>query len=130
MPTNNLTIIVKDSHNALVKNAQVTINPSGVTGKTDEKGQVNLPLPDQKKVTVTVKLNDITQEVPFYINGQQGTRLEVNLSYFQKIKSQEIKETPKTTHSPLKPSSVFGIIILVIALILIALTLKKKLFRA
>lgn len=124
-----LTVIIKDTNNQLTKDAQVSINPGNINGKTDDNGQVVLSLPNEKKVTVKVNYNDITQEVPYYINEKETNRLEINLAYFQQIKTQPTKEIPQAI--PKQNNSVLniGIILLIIATITaIFYSIKKSIF--
>jgi uncharacterized integral membrane protein len=126
MNSPKLTIIVKDTHNNLVKDAQVSIIPGNITGKTDKNGQVILALPDQKKVTVQIKLNDVSQEVPYYVSDNQNNRLEVNLAYFQQLQAQKPTKSTSIISSQANHFLFFGILIIIILLILNIFFLIKK----
>jgi hypothetical protein len=126
MNSNNLTVFVKDTHNNLVKGADVSIDPGNITGKTNEKGQVTLSLPAEKKVTVTVKLNDISQKVPYYLTGQKNNRLEINLAYFQQIQTQSPTKIATSSSKKTNHWSIFIILIVITLVILSIFQLTKK----
>lgn len=121
MSSNNLTIIVKDTDNNLAKDAQVIVNPGDIKGKTDKNGQVILPLPNESKITIKVKLNDITQEVPYYPTADnKSNRLEINLAYLKQVQSQKpaelIQVDSKAKNSTSKIGLLIGIIVLIVAI--------------
>ena len=119
MNSRNLTVIVKDTHNNLIKDAPVSINPGNTNGKTDTKGQVFLSLPPEKKVTIIVKTKDISQSVSYYPTTKANDFLEINLAFFQQIQTQN--STNKIT--PISPTKINHWSIFIILAILLLTTL-------
>ena len=126
MNQNNITIVVKDTNNNLLKDAQISIEPGNVNGKTNEKGQVILNLPDEKKVTVKVELNEMTQEVPYYITNRQNNRLEINLKYLQQIQIQESQKKSAKDDLRINSPQLISIIVVVGFAILVGFLVNKS----
>lgn len=131
MTTNNLTIIVKDFQNKLVKDANVTLAPGNLTGKTDETGQVIFPLPQEKKVEVTVELNGETNKITYYITGSSDQRLEINFAFNKKIQeSQSTSPSLVINNKSQNPTHTLDFFLILLVIVLCCWLFLKKYRRS
>ena len=94
MNQNNLTIIIKDLNNNLVKDASVFLVNEKLSGKTDEKGQIVFPLPSAKKIEIKVELNGETNSTSFYPTGNSDQKLEINFAFYKKVQESKSSSQP------------------------------------
>ena len=92
-----LTVIVLNSNNQPVMGAQVSMEPSGLSGVTDLNGQVQLQLGSSSQYQVTASADNKTVTVPYYVTPNGATRLVVNPSY---VESVEARMHPSPWTSP------------------------------
>ena len=80
-----LTVVVTDTNHQPAPNAQVSIEPSNASGKTNSQGEIQFKLGSASKYNVTVKLGSNTVTVPYYVTNGGAARLMVNPTYVKTV---------------------------------------------
>ena len=124
MNTNKLVIVVKDLQNNLASNAQVSLSSGSPPANTDKNGEVVFDLPNTNKITVTVKINGDTREIPYYISAQSSHRLEINFASLKQVLVTPIVPKSNPPKSSLMPT--FFLLMIVLFVIFIGFLFSKK----
>jgi hypothetical protein len=116
MDTKTLTIVVTNPEGQPTAGARVELAPGGTKGVTGANGEVELKLGQAMKYDVTVKSDDGSVTVPYYVTSNGATRLVVNPTY---VKSVEAKQPGALVNfaSTAMPKTVWvgiGVVILVL----------------
>lgn len=89
MDTKTLTIVVTNPAGEPTAGARVELTPGGAKGVTGANGEVELKLGQAMKYDVTVKSDDGSVTVPYYVTANGATRLVVNPTYVKSVEAQQ-----------------------------------------
>ncbi len=120
--SDTLTIVVLNDKNQPAEGAEISIQPSGTSGVTNNAGEFQFKLGNYSKYEITASFDSSTVTVPYYVTSSGATRLVINPVYVESVE----KQLNQSNHGNFSFMQSGGIILVVIIVLFIIWKLLRR----